>query len=225
MAVQDDSREAEMRDLFGLSETPDRKRSDVDAVLTLPNRVLKFELKSTTRTSFSTVRDLGPEHIEKWATMHWLFAFYDVSGRTIESAYYGSPAQLLQWVTGIDQYIRPDQILAELMREKVDESVVDAVLGQGDFFTQSDAERIQKRQWTKSDYLKNRDLADGFSRSKMHEILKSRVHYLIARGSTLNNPHIPGSYVRNLTKLSLSKTEAGESLLKAVQKELEKSGN
>jgi len=225
MAIQDDTREAEMREFFGLSENPGRKRSDVDAVLGLSNGVVHFELKSTSLNSFSTVRDLGPEHISKWTTMHWLFAFYDISGRTIESAYYGSPRQMQQWVTQIAEYIRPDQILADLMRAKVDSEVVNSVLGVGDFFTPEDARRIQKRQWKNADYLKNQDLPGGFSRSKMHEILRSRVHYLISRGSTLNNPHIPGSYVQNLTELSLIKSEAGQSLRGAVEEELKKAGN
>jgi len=225
MAIQDDSRESEMRDFFGLSENSGRKRSDVDAVLKVSHKVMDFELKSTTVSSFSTVRDLGPEHIIKWDKMHWLLAFYDKTGRTIKKAYYGSPRQMRPWVSQIAEYIKPDQTLAQLMSERVDKEVLNFVVGPGEVFTLDDASRIQKRQWSKADYIKNQDLTDGYSREKMQEILKSRVHYLISRGSTLNNPHIPGNYVRNLTELSLVESEAAQSLLSAVEAELQKSGH
>ena len=41
------------------------------------------------------------------------------------------------------------------------------------------------------------ELEDGYSKEKMLEIYRDRVRYLIERGSTLNNPHIPGSYFNN----------------------------
>lgn len=36
----------------------------------------------------------------------------------------------------------------------------------------------------------------------MLEILRDRCRYLIKRGATLNNPHIPGSYFENWEKIT-----------------------
>ena len=41
------------------------------------------------------------------------------------------------------------------------------------------------------------DLDKGYSKERMLEIYKDRVDYLIRRGSTLNNPHVPGSYFKD----------------------------
>ena len=75
---QDDTREKKMRDLFNLVDVPGR--SETDAVLELDEfgRV-EFELKSTSdpRGRVTTVRDFGPDHIEKWKNKHiHLHLFY-----------------------------------------------------------------------------------------------------------------------------------------------------
>src|SRR4051812_30343304 len=78
MAAQDDAREKKMRDLFNLRIDPDRRRSDTDAYLDRQDQEpLPFELKSTTKTSVSTVRDFNPDHVRKWRDKHWLFGFFD----------------------------------------------------------------------------------------------------------------------------------------------------
>ena len=71
------------------------------------------------------------------------------------------------------------------------------VLGKKEVYNYEDAYAIQKRQFKKSEYLEMMDVEDGYSTSKMLEIYKQRIEYLIKRGSTLNNPHIPGSYFKN----------------------------
>jgi len=38
------------------------------------------------------------------------------------------------------------------------------------------------------------DVDGGYSPTRMLEILSDRAKYLIERGSTLNNPHIPARY-------------------------------
>lgn len=215
MAVQDDDRENQMRQVFGLSEPPSRSRSDVDAVFVIEGVTLPFELKSTTTRSFSTVRDLGPDHIEKWKTMHWVFAFYDPSAVSMLEAFYGSPSQMAPWVNKIGDYIQPDQLLAKEMAKRVDDAVVEEVIGKKDFFPVSDAERIMKRQWTKQEYIQNADSEEGYSLSSMRGLVAGRVEYLVSRGATLNNPHIPGAFVRALTPLSLG-ADSPESLRLAV---------
>ncbi len=77
MTVQDDSRENELIQLFNLERPVNLTRSGTDAILSLNSLKIPFELKSTTKTSVTTVRDFGPEHIKKWRGKHWLFGFYE----------------------------------------------------------------------------------------------------------------------------------------------------
>jgi orotate phosphoribosyltransferase-like protein len=46
------------------------------------------------------------------------------------------------------------------------------------------------------------DLFQGYSSERMLSILKDRCRYLIERGSTLNNPHIPASYFRDWERIT-----------------------
>ncbi len=51
------------------------------------------------------------------------------------------------------------------------------------------------------------DLENGYSTSRMLEILRDRCRYLIERGSTLNNPHIPGSYFQDWEQITVCHAE------------------
>jgi hypothetical protein len=51
------------------------------------------------------------------------------------------------------------------------------------------------------------DLDDGYSLSRMVEILADRWMYLTKRGSTLNNPHIPARYFDGWDRLPLNPIE------------------
>ena len=42
--------------------------------------------------------------------------------------------------------------------------------------------------------MRGKEKRVGYSPDRMLEILKDRAKYVIERGSTLNNPHIPASY-------------------------------
>jgi len=46
------------------------------------------------------------------------------------------------------------------------------------------------------------DLDNGYSPERMLDILKDRAEYLMKRGSTLNNPHIPESYYGDFPKIT-----------------------
>ncbi|MEQ9552230.1 MAG: hypothetical protein RIM23_21790 [Coleofasciculus sp. G3-WIS-01] len=46
------------------------------------------------------------------------------------------------------------------------------------------------------------DLFQGYSPERMLSILKDRCQYLIERGSTLNNPHIPASYFQGWKRIT-----------------------
>lgn len=102
MAAQDDAREKKMRDLFNLRVDPDRKRSDTDAYLDRPDlEPVPFELKSTTKTSISTVRDFNPDHVAKWRDKHWLFGFFDEQ-QELQNCCYASPAMMKPWIDKLE---------------------------------------------------------------------------------------------------------------------------
>ena len=91
---QDDDREEDMRALFGMYKDEAEGRSGIDAFLKLDGKDIQFELKTTSKGSVTTVRDFGPDHIEKWKDKHWLIGFF-VDGE--EYYHYGSPAMMAGW--------------------------------------------------------------------------------------------------------------------------------
>ncbi len=210
MPAQDDAREQQMVNLFNLVTPEDRKRADIDARLELPElpQPLDFELKSTTGKSVSTVRDLGPDHFLKWRDLHWLFAFYDKSATKLLYCSYASPADMAEWIRGRQAYIRPDLVLAERVPIFITSDVVVEVLGERDSYTAADAKSIMKQQWSAERYRAEADLpGGGFSRDRMVRLLQERCSYVIERGSTLNNPHIPGPYLDRLVRIEKDHAE------------------
>lgn len=206
MPVQDDAREQQMTLLFNLSVPDNRQRADIDARLELEElkESLPFELKSTTGKSVSTVRDFGPQHIAKWRNLHWLFAFYGPGGdRTPLYCSYASPADMAPWIAEKESYIRPDLVLAHRAPQQITEEDLLQVLGvEKDAYTTTDARAIMKMQWSAGQYRDNADLPDGgYSKARMLRVLRERCGYVIRRGATLNNPHIPGQYLDGLVKI------------------------
>lgn len=204
MAAQDDAREFEMRTLFNLTRPEEYGRADVDAVLELKGRAIpaklrgrtvSFELKSATggRPTISTVRDFGLHYLEKWRKLHWLFGIYD-SGR-LQYCLYGSPKAMKPWFDQMAVYIAPDVALAEHAPDFIKDSTLSAILGPARKFTLADARRLMKKQYSAADYTAAADLPGGeYSREAMLSMLRERCEYVILRGSTLNNPHIPASF-------------------------------
>lgn len=198
-----------MRTLFNLIRAPDAGRADVDALLELKGRGvpaplrgtrLDFELKSATsgRPNISTVRDFGLHHVQKWRRLHWLFGIYgrDASGDLVlQYCLYGSPARMKPWFDRMAAYIEPDVELAVHVPDLITQSTLTAVLGRKKRFTSDDAKRLMKNQYGAEDYVRVADLPDGgFSRDAMLGMLRQRCEYVIRRGSTLNNPHIPAGF-------------------------------
>lgn len=193
-----------MRTLFNLTRPEEYGRADIDAVLelrgrTVPGalrgRTVSFELKSATggRPTISTVRDFGLHHLEKWRELHWLFGVYR-EGR-LQYCLYGSPQAMKPWFDQMAAYIAPDVALAEHAGEFIDDRMLSAILGAKRTFTRSDAKRLMKNQYRAVDYAAASDLPNGaFSRAAMLGMLRERCRYVIRRGSTLNNPHIPAGY-------------------------------
>lgn len=212
MAAQDDAREFEMRTLFNLTRPEDFGRADIDAVLELKGRAVpeelrgktvNFELKSATggKPTISTVRDFGLHYIQKWRRLHWLFGIYE--GGKLQYCLYGSPRAMKPWFDQMGAYVGPDVALAEHVPDLIDDGILSAILGSAPKFTRQDARRLMKNQYNASDYAAHADLPDGeYSRGAMLAMLRERCDYVIQRGSTLNNPHIPASYFAGWEKIT-----------------------
>lgn len=212
MAAQDDAREFEMRTLFNLTRPEEYGRADVDAVLELKGRAIPeklrgrtvyFELKSATggRPTISTVRDFGLHYLEKWRKLHWLFGIYD-SGR-LEYCLYGSPKAMKPWFDQMAAYIAPDVALAEHAPDFIKDSTLSAILGPARKFTHADARRLMKNQYSAAEYAAAADLSGGeYSRKALLSMLQERCEYLIQRGSTLNNPHIPAGFFADWERIT-----------------------
>ena len=180
-----------MIDLFQLVKDESEGRSGIDAYLKFKGKMIPFELKTTSNSSITTVRDFGPDHIQKWKGKHWLFGFY----RNGDVKYkYGSPSMMDPWIIEKANYIAPDFMLADIVSSKITLDDLFVICKKKDIYSYIDAKKIQKMQYSRSKYRDMEDLPNGYSPEKMLCILKDRAEYLVKRGSTLNNPHIPGSY-------------------------------
>lgn len=195
MAIQDDARENEQIELFGLDKNEEEGRAGIDAILKLDKKTeVPFELKTTTNGSVTTVRDFGYDHIKKWKDKHWLISKYSIDGNNIEYSLYGSPQAMADWINEKEAYIRPDFEIAKLIPDELKLEHLGIIVGEKDIYSMADALKLNKKQYKISEYRDLMDKDNGFSPERMLEILKYRCKYLIERGSTLNNPHIPASY-------------------------------
>ncbi len=192
--AQDDARENQLIDLFNLERPENRVRHGTDAILKLAGKTLEFELKSATTESraVSTVRDLGPSHIEKWHNKHWIFAFYSKSG--LAECKYVPPDGMKLWIDRIWNYIEADFRIAERVPPLADLDALESVLGKKAAYSEEDARRLHKNQLTSAEYKSRMDTEEGYTPARMLDIFRERTRYLIERGSTLNNPHIPASF-------------------------------
>jgi len=201
---QDDDREDAMIALFDLYKDKTEGRSGVDAFLKTDGKIIPFELKTTSQGSVTTVRDFGPDHIRKWENKHWLIGFF-IKGR--EYYKYGSPSMMAEWIQSKEKYIAPDFKLAKLVPAKINFEDMYRIIGKKDVYTYGDAKSIQKMQYKKKQYIQLQDLEQGYSPKRMLEIVKDRAQYLIERGSTLNNPHIPFTYFDGWTEITKNHAE------------------
>ncbi len=202
MPVQDDVRENELIKLFNLRKPDNATRGGTDAVLDFEGKELEFELKSTTTGSVTTVRDFGPEHIKKWIGKHWLVGVYDENGANLQYCLYGSPKQMEPWIKDRELYIGPDFSLIKKTPELLTLDDMYEVLGKKEKYTLQDALALQKKQYTTAEYHELMDIENGYSPERMLKILQDRCRYLLSRGATLNNPHIPASYFQGWEKIT-----------------------
>lgn len=216
MPVQDDAREREMVSLFNLRVPVDRSRSGVDAYLHIDGRRLPFELKSTTSNSVSTVRDFGADHIAKWRDgLHWLFGFYDSTGTRLSHCYYASPSDIEPWIAAKERYVLPDLTLAGSVPRLVTSEMVIGVFGKKEVYSRDDARWLMKKQWPSARYAIAQDLPEGYSLMRMTEMMAERCEYVIKRGATLNNPHIPSGFFTGLQQITEEHAETLRSLVRS----------
>lgn len=202
VTAQDDARENRLVDLFNLVRPEDRTRQGTDALLLIDGHQLEFELKSVTTAggSVSTVRDLGPDHITKWKNKHWIIARYE--GHDLQDCRYGTPDDMAPWVAKIWEYIRSDFEMAQVVPALITMDVMQRVIGVKDHYTAVDARRLQKSQYSAAEYKARMDMKGGYSPERMLEMFQERAKYVIERGSTLNNPHIPANFFSNWTSIT-----------------------
>lgn len=195
--AQDDARENRLIDLFNLYQTADRVRHGTDAILKLDDVEYEFELKSatTSKGGISTVRDLGPGHIAKWRTKHWIMAFFE--GPKLLYCRYGSPDAMRPWITEKWDYIKADFEMAKHVPAHITLDTMFEIMGKKDIYSKADARKIHKNQMSAAEYDEAQDIASGYSPARMLDIFKDRARYVIERGSTLNNPHIPAKYLES----------------------------
>lgn len=196
---QDDDREEAMCALFDLYKDENEGRDGVDAHLDIDGRNVPFELKTTSKGSVTTVRDFGPDHIAKWKDKHWLIGFF-IKGR--EFYHYGSPSMMEGWIKSKEEYIKPDFILADLVSQKLSIKDLYQVMEEKSVYSYEDAKGLQKMQYKKDKYMELQDVANGYSPERMLEMLRDRTKYLVERGSTLNNPHIPFTYFNGWVEIT-----------------------
>lgn len=197
MAFQDDKREKELISSFQLEEV--EGRASTDALLVIDNKTLEFELKSTATGSVTTVRDFGPEHIQKWKTKHWLIGLYEQD--KLSYCWYASPLDMAPWIKSKEEYIKADFDLALNVPDLIQMDILHRLLGKKEIYSLEDARKLHKRQYTAQQYTDLMDNESGYSAQRMLKIVQARCRYVIERGSTLNNPHIPKTYFNDWTKI------------------------
>ena len=188
---QDDKRENYMRTLFNLTKDESEGRCGIDAFLNVKGKKVPFELKSTSKNSVTTVRDFSHSHIEKWQDKHWLIGFFNNGA---EHYKYASPKMMKPWIVEKQKIIETDMMLGELLANTVTVDVLHSILTPKASYSIDDAKTLLKRQYNEKQYKEAQDIEDGYSSDSMVNFVQDRLKYLIHRGSSLNNPHIPASY-------------------------------
>ena len=220
MAVQDDEREVEMREIIGLRRG--EGRSGVDAYMDFTERrqpyAAPIELKSTTVGAVSTGRDVGKDHIEKWRSRVWVFGFYKSGGSVLENLLVLGPDDLEPWISRIERYMAPDFMIGERVAPKLEMDDLHVIWGEKEAYTLEDAKALYKRQWSQDKYAAEMDLPDGYSPNRMLELLRLRARYLLDRGSTLNNPHIPKRFFATFANRSMPVSVGAEELRRGIRR-------
>lgn len=203
MAVQDDSREQELCNLFNLIWDPDHSRGGEDAWFEakVKGKALRVpvEVKSTTTDTVSTARDVGMDHIRKWRDKIWVIGYYSAEGSRgkprLVSTLCLTPAEMEPWIAQVESYIKPDFEIGQRASQKLTSADLIAICGDKELYSLEDAQRLYKKQWVVEEYRSAMDREKGYSPERMLSILQQRAQYLMSRGATLNNPHVPKGFL------------------------------
>ena len=131
--VQDDSREVMISTHCGLTHVPD-SRSNVNTPDAYDENGNPYELKSATRNSVTTARDVGLATIQSWREKYWIVA----KGRNlrkgfeIECLYIAHPRQLEPFFGRIETRLQEDwseceQVLNGAKQAGVNPSIITKV--------------------------------------------------------------------------------------------------
>lgn len=126
--VQDNIREVEMIELFGLIKGDSRE--GVDATCGIGSQ---FELKSYSKPSVSTARDLGYKHLSKWASRYWLFGRFTNhdEGHRWHSFHFMAPNHMNAWFEKVRSKLDESHALieqiAKALEPQFDSCIIDDV--------------------------------------------------------------------------------------------------
>ncbi|MEU6072272.1 hypothetical protein [Micromonospora sp. NPDC047074] len=212
---QDDGRERAMVAALNLEQPPDRARHGYDAHLDLDSggrlHRLLFECKSAPHNKdFGTGRDTGLRQLQRWADMHFVFGWFEPRDNQPQRLWYGSPGMMRAWNDREQAYLIPDLELLHYVPATIDSEAVTHILGDKDVYTYEELRVLLKAQWDADQisgrpnlYLENADIRRGrraadclYSREVAEFAVRERVHYLLARGGTVNNRKITARYVK-----------------------------
>ena len=95
------------------------------------------------------------------------------------------------WIEDRRKYIESDFRIAEIAPQRLVIEDLYRLLGKQEVYSLDQAQRLHKKQLSAKEYRKFQDSETGISEKMMLNLLRMRCEYVIRRGSTLNNPHIP----------------------------------
>ncbi len=169
-------------------------------------------MKSTTTNSVSTARDVGIGHIHKWREKIWLIGYYSTEhsrGKPrLVSTLCLTPDEMEPWIAQVEKYIAPDFAIGERSAARLTMQDLFVISGEKPVYSLEDAQRLYKKQWSKAEYDTAMDVMEGFSQARMLEILRQRALYLLSRGATLNNPHVPKGFLDGFLDRLITKEHA-----------------
>ncbi len=136
MTVQDDERERELVRMFNLHWDSSHQRGGVDANLNVEvhgqSYLFEVEVKSSTKDSVSTARDVGMEHIQKWRRKLFVIGFYSGErGRPeLKRRLCLTPIDMEPWIGQIETKISVDFALAAIASRKLELSDLYKICGE-----------------------------------------------------------------------------------------------
>jgi hypothetical protein len=106
---QDKDREDALVKMFGLIPT-NQNRIGIDAKDEHNNQ---YELKTTTKSSVSTARDVGMNHLKKWRSLFWICSkgHYENDDFCFEETYFLFPEDLEPWFLQIETKLTSKDLL------------------------------------------------------------------------------------------------------------------